>query len=546
MKVWTEYLIAYLWQQSWQVLLLCVAVSVLCLALPRSGAHGRYWLWLAVLLSLGVPSINVVRLPHLPDSTHRVLSGAALVHRQPGPATTMVPGNPSTEVAPAGMGLSERALEVNWLSLGLAALWAMGVALVLGVALGKAARIQAWLRRHRTDPDLGLECEYVEMLRAIGIRSRPRLCLIEGLSQPFVWGIGRGCIYLPAGFGHQGSVRQRKLVLAHELAHVLRWDALVNFIQVIMQAVFWFHPAVWWLNRRIRIEREKCCDETAIAALQADSEEYGSAILDRLAAWHEPAAPSSSLAISGGARDLEDRIHTILLPGRGFLRRPTPVGIVLLLVCGSILLACRPGVSTPKMAAIAEGSGYRAVALDLSPHFNARLGDTWLPGRTGNDLTMLEPGVQHLGGLTFDLRGVVQLAGRNPESARFPAMTGDIPAGRAVERVHLLHGVNGRVPDETRVGQLILEYTDEKHEILPVAYGRQVRDWWFREFEPVTDRQTAMAWTGHNAAARAEGASLRLYRTTWLNPRPGVPVRQIRYESARTAAAPFVLGLTVE
>ena len=62
----------------------------------------------------------------------------------------------------------------------------------------------------------------------------------------------------------------------------------------------------------------------------------------------------------------------------------------------------------------------------------------------------------------------------------------------------------------------------------------------------MTDRGTAMAWTGHNAAVRAEGASLRLYRTTWANPRPEVQLREIRYESARTTAAPFVLGLTVE
>jgi hypothetical protein len=213
---------------------------------------------------------------------------------------------------------------------------------------------------------------------------------------------------------------------------------------------------------------------------------------------------------------------------------------------GAILIACRPGISTPMMAAITDSSALRAVTLDLSPEFNARLGETWLPGKAGNDLSMLKPGVRHLGGLDFDLRGLVQLAGRNPDSARFPTRTGAIPAGRAVERIHLLHGVNGRVADETQVGQLILEYADGTREILAVAYGRHVRDWWLSEFEPVTDPRTAMAWTGHNAAVREEGASLRLYRTTWLNPRPSVPVRQMRYESTGTEAAPFVLGLTVE
>jgi len=144
------------------------------------------------------------------------------------------------------------------------------------------------------------------------LRGRPRLCLIRGISQPFVWGIIRGCIYLPQGFAGQGTAQQRRLVIAHELAHVLRWDALANFSQVLIQAIFWFHPLVWWLNRIIRHEREKCCDEMAIASLRVDSREYGSAIVDRLATHFEPASPSSSLAISGRAKDLEDRIKSIL------------------------------------------------------------------------------------------------------------------------------------------------------------------------------------------------------------------------------------------
>jgi hypothetical protein len=100
--------------------------------------------------------------------------------------------------------------------------------------------------------------------------------------------------------------------------------------------------------------------------------------------------------------------------------------------------------------------------------------------------------------------------------------------------------------DETVIGRLILDYADGGREALAIAYGRHVRDWWFRGYEPVADLRTAMAWTGHNAAVRAEGASLRLYRTTWLNPRGGARLRQIRYESVRAEAAPFVLGLTVE
>jgi hypothetical protein len=280
--------------------------------------------------------------------------------------------------------------------------------------------------------------------------------------------------------------------------------------------------------------------------LQVDSREYGSAIVDRLAAWHEPAAPSSSLAISGGAKDLEDRIRTILLPGRSFRRRPTLAGVTILVLTGAVLIACRPGFSTRMMAAIADVTMSRATVADLSPQFNARLDETWLPDRPGNDLAMLEPGLRQFGGLDFELRGVVQLAGRDLDANRFPATTGGVRIERMVEKIHLLHGVSGRVPDDRLIGRLILDYGDGAQATLAVTYGWHVRDWWFREFEPVLDERTVMAWTGHNAAVREEGASLRLYRTTWPNPRPGVRLRQVRYESARTEAAPFVVGLTVE
>jgi beta-lactamase regulating signal transducer with metallopeptidase domain len=540
-------LIEYGWQQSWQIVLVCGVLWLMGVALRRASAHERYWMWVVGLITLCLPPLNLVQLRKLPEPTRQVLSGAALTDggaRSDGRDAGRAEDRCATGAWLSGTRGSRRLLDRRpwWL----AGIWSAGVVIYLGIALGKAARIQGWLAKHRTEPDLELECEFVEMVRAIGIRARPRLGMIRGLSQPFVWGVWRGGIYLPDGFGRQGDASQRKMIVAHELAHVLRGDAFVNFGQVLLQALFWFHPLVWWLNRRIREEREKCCDETAIAALHADSREYGAAILDRLANWHEPAAPSSSLAIAGGARELEDRLASILVPGRRFRCRPTPAGLALLVMVGAVLLAGRPGVATPAVSVIAEHSSSGQVLVDLAPHFNERLEESWLPGVAGNDLAMLGPGRRLLGDLEFEVRGIVQLAGREPDLDRYPGSTDRIRIEREVARIHLLHGVSGRAADGTPVGHLVLDYADGTQATFEVSYGRQVRDWWFTEFEPVTDSGTAMAWTGHNAAVRAEGASLRLYRTTWANPRPEVQLREIRYESARTTAAPFVLGLTVE
>ena len=62
------------------------------------------------------------------------------------------------------------------------------------------------------------------------------------------------------------SPEQLEAVIAHELGHIKRFDVAVNFFQVIAETLFFFHPAVWWLNKRIRADREDCCDDVAVAA----------------------------------------------------------------------------------------------------------------------------------------------------------------------------------------------------------------------------------------------------------------------------------------
>jgi len=91
---------------------------------------------------------------------------------------------------------------------------------------------------------------------------------------------------------------QLELILTHELAHIRRHDYLINLIQTLVETLFFYHPAVWWLSRQIRNERENCCDDVAmgIAGSRAD---YGRALLaiEELRA----ASPSLSLAASGGS-----------------------------------------------------------------------------------------------------------------------------------------------------------------------------------------------------------------------------------------------------
>jgi beta-lactamase regulating signal transducer with metallopeptidase domain len=544
----TSRLLDLLWLQSWQVAVLFALVGLACLLLRRASAHWRYLLWLVVLVKCLVPPVMPVALPGLTKTVHQIFSrrNDALQTAQPAPVggASVLASQPvdSTRSRLSEVQLARPPLWERWnWRLWLALAWMAGGLGYLTTALAKAWRIQLGLKRARTWPDMELECEFLSMAKMAGIKHRPKLCLIRRLGQPFVWGILRGSIYLPEDFGRQGTARERMLVMSHELAHVLRWDALVNFVQLLAQAVFIFHPLVWWLNRIIRHEREKCCDEMAVASLHADGREYGSAIVERLAAYYEPACPPSSLAISGHAKDLEDRIKSLVRPGRIFYRRPAvPVCIAAILIAA--LVAPAHLIVTAEPASVPAQT---VTLVDLSGYANASLQEGWLPNAADNDLSKLALGRHEFAGVPFEISGVVQLSGRGLGRA-FPDAVRGIKLGRSFQKLHLLHACAGKEEAGASVASLVVHYQDGSRLAIPIHYGERVRDWCFWEFEPVSDPNTAMAWTGDNLSVRAQNGSLRLYRTTWLNPRPQAPVASVDYVSSQSKSAPFMAALTVE
>jgi beta-lactamase regulating signal transducer with metallopeptidase domain len=542
-------------QQSWQIALLFALVAVASVFLRGASAHWRYLLWLVVLIKCLVPPIVCVPLPAISDSADQFLPHSAS-QAQPAqdsnPRPDTLASNPRQIVtAQSQSHLSSRPPiweRVNW-SRWLIIAWAASALTYLIVAFLRAWRIQQGLTHGRTWPDMELECEFLELTKTVDTRFRPKLCLIRGLSQPFVWGLLRGAIYLPENFGRQGTSRERKLVMAHELAHVLRWDALINFVQVLVQAIFIFHPLVWLLNRLIRHEREKCCDEMAVAFLHSPPQEYGSAILNRLADFFEPACPPSSLAISGRAKDLEDRIKSLLRPGRSFSRQPTIPAKVTVFLLALLLLPLQVVVKArPREVAMANTSTAATFTLvDLTSFSNASLHDSWLPATTDDDLQALGMGRRVLGDVPFQVDGIVQLSGTAGEpAARFPTAIKNIKIDRSFAKLHLLHACAGKETDGVVIAKIIVHYTDGLQREMKIAYGGQVRDWQFWDFEPLNDSDSAMAWTGENLYVRAQKGSLRLYRTTWANPRPLSQVAGIDYVSTESRSAPFMVALSVE
>ena len=92
-----------------------------------------------------------------------------------------------------------------------------------------------------------------------------RYCQCLRLDAPAVLGWFRPVLLLPARALTGLTEAQLEAVIAHELAHIRRWDSLVNLFQIGIETLLFYHPAVWWVSQRIRRERENCCDDQAIA-----------------------------------------------------------------------------------------------------------------------------------------------------------------------------------------------------------------------------------------------------------------------------------------
>ena len=185
-------------------------------------------------------------------------------------------------------------------------IWLLGVALFSLRSAGGFLLLERERRRQSAVVhDWVLEICYA-LQDQLGIRRLVQYCESTFLQAPAVIGWFRPIVFLPATALTGLSEEQLRVVIAHELAHIRRFDAFVNVFQVCVETLLFYHPAVWWLNRRIRAEREHCCDETAVA-LCGNAVEYARA-LTLMEEWRS--APVFAMAANRGP--LSERVRHLL------------------------------------------------------------------------------------------------------------------------------------------------------------------------------------------------------------------------------------------
>jgi beta-lactamase regulating signal transducer with metallopeptidase domain len=156
--------------------------------------------------------------------------------------------------------------------------WLLGVACLSMRTIGGWRLIQQLRRSALLEAPGAVYADFVRLRERLGITRQVRLRISQHIQGPLAMGIVRSLIILPASALMALSPEQLEAVLAHELAHVRRADYLWNLIQTMVETLFFFHPAVWWLGRRLREQRELCCDDVAVQSC-ADPLIYATALL---------------------------------------------------------------------------------------------------------------------------------------------------------------------------------------------------------------------------------------------------------------------------
>jgi Zn-dependent protease with chaperone function len=221
-------------------------------ATPAEGTTGA-------IVNDGVPVLN--------DSLRVMFDRAQVAD----PASTSLPGRSASSI-PTREGFV--AIAPTFLGLWLAGVTLLTLRLVAG---------WIWMQRWRTHGVRPAEPAWERVLAHLARRLHitRTVALLESteVDVPTVIGWLKPVVLLPASVLAALSPSQLEAILAHELAHIRRHDYLVNLLQTVVETLLFYHPAVWWVSRRIRIERENCCDDLAVS-LCGDPVAYANALVD--------------------------------------------------------------------------------------------------------------------------------------------------------------------------------------------------------------------------------------------------------------------------
>jgi beta-lactamase regulating signal transducer with metallopeptidase domain len=290
-------LLHFVWQGAVLALVLCALLSRL-----RS-PQARY---ASAVCALGamliVPFVTFAILKQSPESVRPFSIGG---FTEIGNALEAVPLSAATARDLLPLPFASHTVSIDWMSYAVLA-WFAGVYMFSLRTLGGWMLLMR-LRRQRAEPiagDLLKTC--LALQRRLGVSRAVRYVCSKVAESPAVFGCLRPVVVLPLSALAGLSPWQVEAIIAHELAHIKRWDLLVNAFQIATETLLFYHPAVWWVNRVIRNEREHCCDDVAVVAC-GNAHDYARAL-----AQLEESRSASVWAMAANGGVLTSRIGRLL------------------------------------------------------------------------------------------------------------------------------------------------------------------------------------------------------------------------------------------
>lgn len=306
----------------WQGALIAVALKALLWKLRRSSPGSRHGLACLALAAMVLTSCLtfqhlhaqrpiIVDQPWAASADQSLAPDARLQTPAGGTTTLEAPGRvfPAERKAPSS---KSRRRALHWQQL-VVGIWLLGM---LGLSVRHAA---GWLgmsrlRRHgihQASPEF--EAMVDQLRKVMGIHRRVTIRFSDLVTGPIAMGCFQLLILVPSSLTTRLTLPQWQMVLAHELAHLRRNDFLINLLQAAAETVYFYHPAMWWINAQIRREREHACDDAAVRATQ-NRHDYARALVELAECQLCPTPALAMAATRSTGGELRRRVERLLTP----------------------------------------------------------------------------------------------------------------------------------------------------------------------------------------------------------------------------------------
>ena len=313
----------------WQGTLVGMMAMVLLQRMRRRSPQARYAAACAALLvMLASPVLTALTLSR---STFVSIHTASPAATQSFGAAVRARSDVSQTEMPVAQAGRVSAANTPWLTI-VVAVWMTGVVVLLARVAGAWWSVQRLSRAAFASTPSRFIAEAERLSLRLGLRRALRVVDSIDIDTPTVVGWLKPIVLLPVAAMANLTPAQVEAVLAHELAHIRRYDGLVNLLQIAAETVLFYHPAVWWVSSQIRAEREHCCDEIATSVC-GDPITYAEALVE-LERWRTDTA---ALALTATGRPLLMRVRRIMgMPSDDAPRSSAIVGlsgIIAIIVC---------------------------------------------------------------------------------------------------------------------------------------------------------------------------------------------------------------------